>query len=68
MKDNFLKSIAVWQQKKQKRTKERMEKLTKLSMEGVTFTPEINARSRMIMKKKGLTTPIYERQAKERRV
>jgi hypothetical protein len=33
----------------------------KLSMEGVTFTPEINAKSREIMKKKGNITPIYER-------
>jgi len=33
----------------------------RLTMEGVTFTPEINPKSREIMKKKGTIAPIYER-------
>lgn len=30
-------------------------------MAGVTFTPEINARSKELMKKKGQMPPIHER-------
>jgi hypothetical protein len=39
----------------------------KITMEGVTFTPEINARSREIMKKKGTIAPIYEREHREKK-
>ncbi len=33
-------------------------------MEGVTFTPELNPRSREIMKKKGTIAPIYQREGR----
>jgi hypothetical protein len=38
-----------------------IEREVKISMKGVTFRPEINPRSREIMKKKGIIVPIYER-------
>jgi hypothetical protein len=39
-----------------------------LSMNGVTFTPEINAKSKQLMKKKGNLLPIYERDLRPKRL
>jgi hypothetical protein len=58
-KKEFLASIANWQEKKVLKQKERMEREKELVMAGVTFTPEINARSKFLMKKKGQMLPIY---------
>lgn len=53
--------MANWQEKKEKKQQERIEREKELLMAGVTFTPEINARSKQLMKKKGQMLPIYER-------
>jgi hypothetical protein len=37
-------------------------------MNGVTFTPTINPKSKLLMKKKGNMLPIYERDAKPKRL
>ena len=54
--------MANWQEKRAKRQRDLIEKEKQLSMAGVTFTPQINARSKELMKKKGQMLPIYERQ------
>lgn len=67
LRHKFLESIALWQEKKERRIQERIERELRLTMEGVTFTPEINARSREIMKRKGAIAPIYEREHGEKK-
>ena len=54
--------MANWQEKKAKRQRDLIEKEKQLLMAGVTFTPEINAKSKELMKKKGQMLPIYERE------
>lgn len=38
--------MANWQEKKEKKQQERIEREKEILMAGVTFTPEINARSK----------------------
>lgn len=48
-----------WQEKRKIRQLERMEKEQIQLMSGVTFTPAINPKSKLLMKKKGTMLPIY---------
>jgi len=51
--------MATWQERKAKKQQELVEKEKELLMAGVTFTPEINPKSKELMKKKGNMLPIY---------
>ena len=60
-KEEFLASMTNWEQKRRLRQEKMAEREKIQSMNGVTFTPEINAKSKRLMKNRGDGVPIFER-------
>jgi hypothetical protein len=59
--------MVIWQEKKDKKNQERILKNKEIFKTEATFVPTINLKSKILMKKKGETLPIFERLLKSKK-
>lgn len=56
-----------WEEKKQKKMQEQLEKEKQMAMTCLTFTPQINSKSKALAKRRGDELPLYQREAKPKK-
>ncbi len=66
-KEEFFDSVYSWKERKEEKILRMAQQEQKAEMEGVTFTPAINSKSKLMAKRIG-KVPIYDQEVRAKRV